>query len=607
MSRGRPHVFTIPAGIGFTEALAARLLDETAGDPLALAGYRVLLPTRRACRALQEAFLRRSEGRPLLLPRLEPLGDIDADELILAGGDEAGGEGLDFDLPPAIVPLRRQLLLTRAIIAASPNFGSRPLVVDQAARLATELAQLLDQMATERVGFAGLSEIAGDNAEHWQRTVDFLKILSVTWPTMLEIEGAMDPAERRNRLLAAEGERLKRRPPKTPLIAAGSTGSIPATAELLAVIAGLPKGRVVLPGLDREADEVSWAAIEEDPVHPQHAMALLLKRFGLAPAEVAEWPVEGLAMPPLSRRRLINEALRPAATTAAWGELTRGSSGEIDPQKAELALRGIERIDCPTAEEEAGVIALRLRQALEIPGQRAALVTPDRLLARRVAGELRRWNIEIDDSAGRPLAATPPAVFLRLAAALIAEQAAPATLLALLKHPLAAAGEAPAQCRRLARRLERDLLRGPRPRPGLATLARAPGTTPAARALLGRIAAAADDLTKAMERRAALPRDLLAAHIAFAQALAASDSGRGEARLWAGEAGEALAEFLAELSEALADVPPIEGRRWPALLDSLMGARVLRPRFGRHPRLAIWGPLEARLQSADLVILGGLN
>ena len=208
MSRGRPHVFTIPAGIGFTEALAARLLDETAGDPLALAGYRVLLPTRRACRALQEAFLRRSEGRPLLLPRLEPLGDIDADELILAGGDEGGGEGLDFDLPPAIAPLRRQLLLTRAILAAGPNFGSRPLVVDQAARLATELAQLLDQMATERVGFTGLAEIAGDNAEHWQRTVDFLKILSVTWPTMLAIEGAMDPAERRNRLLAAEAERL---------------------------------------------------------------------------------------------------------------------------------------------------------------------------------------------------------------------------------------------------------------------------------------------------------------------------------------------------------------------------------------------------------------
>jgi ATP-dependent helicase/nuclease subunit B len=180
-------------------------------------------------------------------------------------------------------------------------------------------------------------------------------------------------------------------------------------------------------------------------------------------------------------------------------------------------------------------------------------------------------------------------------------------LLALLKHPLAAAGEAPAECRRLARRLEQDLLRGPRPRPGLATLARARGTSPEVRALLGRIAGAAEDLDRAMHRRAALPRDLLAYHVAFAQALAASDEETGEARLWAGEAGEALAEFLVELSEALADVPAIQGRRWPAFLDSLLAGRVLRPRFGRHPRLAIWGPLEARLQSADLVILGGLN
>jgi ATP-dependent helicase/nuclease subunit B len=603
VTRGHFHVFSIPAGIGFAEALAARLLSETSADPLALAAYRILLPTRRACRALQEAFLRRSEGRPLLLPRLEPLGDIDADEVILAGGDEGAEGGLDFDLPPAIAPLRRQLLLTRAILAAGRNFGSRPLAVDQAARLAAELAQLLDQMATEEVGFDGLSEIAGEHAEHWQRTVEFLKVLSEIWPTMLAAAGALDPAHRRSLLLAAEAERLKRHPPATPLIAAGSTGSIPATAALLMTIAQLPNGRVILPGLDRDADEPTWSAIAEDPVHPQHGMALLLQRFGLAPSEVAEWPAEGITAPPASRRRLINEALKPAAITAGWVEL----AGEIDPARIELALRGISRVDCPTSEEEAGVIALRLRQALEQPGLRAALVTPDRLLARRVAGELRRWNIEIDDSAGQPLAATPPAVFLRLAAALVAEHAAPAPVLALLKHPLAAVGETLASCRRLARRLERVLLRGPRPRPGLETLAAAPGLDPELRAFLQRLAAAATELMRAMGEGPARPSDLLALHVAFAQALAATNSEPGERRLWAGEAGEALAHFLAELSEALADMPPIEGRRWPALLDSLMAGRMLRPRIGRHPRLAIWGPLEARLQSADLVILAGLN
>src|SRR5262249_51334683 len=155
----------------------------------------------------------------------------------------------------------------------------------------------------------------------------------------LAIEGALDPAHRRNLLLAAEAERLKRQPPGAPVIAAGSTGSIPATADLLVAIAQLPTGRVILPGLDRDADEATWTAIAEDPVHPQHAMALLLRRFGLAPSEVAEWPVEGITQPPASRRRLINEALRPAATTAAWVEL----AGVIDPARIELALRDIVR------------------------------------------------------------------------------------------------------------------------------------------------------------------------------------------------------------------------------------------------------------------------
>jgi ATP-dependent helicase/nuclease subunit B len=609
VSRAERHVFTIAAGVGFVDALAARLLAETAGDPLALSSYRILLPTRRGCRALQEAFLRLSGGRPLLLPRLQPLGDIDADELLLDGGEAVGIEAeAELEIPPALPPLRRQLLLARAVLAAGHNFGERPPSVDQAARLAAELAQLLDQMTTEGVGFDFLADVALEHAEHWQRTVDFLEILSKVWPAMLAAEGALDPAERRNRLLAAEAERLKRRPPATPLIAAGSTGSIPATAELLAVIAALPNGRVVLPGLDRGVDAETLAAIESDPVHPQHGMALLLRRFGLASAEVEDWPADGFGGPPASRGRLINEALRPAETTARWRDFAAAVKADAaDRERLGLALANVERIDCPTAQEEAQVIALRLRQALEEPDKQAALITADRTLARRVAGELRRWNVEIDDSAGQPLALAPPAVFLRLAATMVAEAAAPAPLLALLKHPLAAMGRAPAACRRLARRLEVDLLRGPRPKPGLRSLARAGRIAGDLKVFLGALADAAQPFAELAARRAVAPSELLAAHLAFADKLVASDAESGAARLWAGEAGETLADFVDELRVALADFPAIDGRRWPALLDNLLSGRVLRPRHGRHPRLAIWGPLEARLQRADIVILGGLN
>jgi ATP-dependent helicase/nuclease subunit B len=603
MSRSDRRVYSIPAGVGFLDALAEAVLCETAGDPLTLASYRILLPTRRACRSLQESFLRLADGKPLLLPRLEPLGDIDAEELLFAGAsDESDFGDTSLALPPAVAPLRRQLLLSRAILAARHNFAGRSFTLDQAARLAAELQRLLDQMTTERVGFDKLHGLAGEHAEHWQHTLNFLEVLSKAWPEMLAIEQALDPADRRNRLLAAEAERLARDPPASPLIAAGSTGSIPATADLLAVIAALPQGRVVLPGLDRHWDAETWAAIEEDPFHPQHGMAQLLRRIGLRPDEVEDWPSKLVPEAPPSRARLLAEALRPAETTESW----RGFASTTDRERLTLSLREVERVDCPTPEEEARVIALRLRAALELPGKRAALITPDRALARRVAAELRRWEIEIDDSAGRPLALTPPAVFLRLVAEMVDQRAAPAALLALLKHPLAALGREPAQCRRLARQLD-ERLRGPRPQPGLGRLARLGRLDKELRDFLADLHGAAAPFVDLVRRRKANATDLLQAHVQLAEALAASDAEKGPDRLWAGEAGEALAGFVAELQEAMADLPPMDGRRWIAFLDALLAGRVVRPRYGRHPRLAIWGPLEARLQQADLVILGGLN
>ncbi len=594
---GAAALYSIAPGIPFLDALAAGLLAEAGDEPLALPRIIVLLPTRRSCRAMQEALLRRSEGRPLLLPRLVPLGDLDPEEPAadLEDTDAGWSDALDA---PAIAPLRRLLLLTRAVFAAA---GAS---IDQSARLAQELARLIDRVQTEELSFDRLAGVVPEeHALHWQRTLKFLEIVTRAWPEILAEEGALDPADRRNRLLRARAEAWRRHPPAHPVIAAGSTGSIPATAALLAVIARLPQGRVVLPGLDRGADDDTWAAIRDDPAHSQHGMAQLLASLGCAPSEVRDWPY-GDRRAPAARARILAEALRPAATAEAWRE-----DADEDRERMALALAGVTRIDCPTPQEEAGAIALLLREALEVPGRRAALVTPDRELARRVQGELLRWDIRIDDSAGRPLAATPPGTFLRLVAQAIRDRVAPVPLLAMLKHPLAAGGRDPAEFRRLARRVERLALRGPRPAPGWAGLKSAlgerPDTEPAV--LIDELAADAAPFAAAMDAEEAPLARLLASHVTFAEALAASDKESGPERLWAGEAGAAAAAFVAELGEAARDLPPIEGAHYPALLSSLIAGRVVRPRFGSHPRLAIWGPLEARLQSADLLILGGLN
>ncbi len=582
-----PRIFTVPPGLAFADAVAAGLLADAAGDQVALADVRLLLPTRRAVRAMADAFLRVAGERAVILPRLMPIGDVDDDEIAPDSGT--------LDLAPAIAPLRRNLLLARLIRARDP--GQSPA---QAARLAAELARLLDQAETERCDLAGLASLVPDRyAAHWQLTLEFLAILTEHWPDVLGEEGCLDPADRRNKAMAAEIARLGAAPPVGRVIVAGSTGSIPATAELIAAIAALPNGAVVLPGLDRAMDEEARKAMTA--THPQHAMMRLLDRLGIAPADVADWPAPGLVATPPGRAAIVAAAMRPA------------EAPPIDPAALDpTALDGVTRVDCPTESDEAQAVALVLRWALETPLRTAALVTPDRALARRVAAELGRWGIEIDDSAGTPLDATAPGVFLRLVGEMAAARLAPVALLAALKHPLAAGGQAPVAFRTRVRQLERLVLRGPRPAPGFAGLdsalegSEAP-EAPAVRRWLAGLAGAADAFMALVESRHAEVGDPVAAHAALAQRLAATDSDPEGLRLWSGEAGEALAGLVAELADAARGFGPVAGGEWPALFATLMQGRVVRPRWGRHPRLAIWGPLEARLQRADVLVLGGLN
>jgi len=437
-----------------------------------------------------------------------------------------------------------------------------------------------------------------EHAEHWQQVLAFLDILREHWPQALAEIECLDPAERRNRALAAQAALWRRAPPRHPVVAAGITGSLPAVADLVAAVAALPQGMVVLPGLAR-CDNDTWTEIKADPAHPQHLLTQLLDRLDADPADVRDWPAPGVAGAPLERRALVFEALRPAASSDRWG---------APPALADAALAGLRRLDCASPQEEALVVALLLRETLETPGATAALVTPDRDLARRVAAELRRWDIEIDDSAGLPLNRTPPGIFLRLLLETVAQEMAPVPLLALLKHPLAACGLAPERCRALARALEIAVLRGPRPAPGFDGIEAALGPDDGElRRFIARLRATLAPLVDAMAVREASLAGLVAAHVAAAEALARSDGEHGAARLWCEPAGEIAAQMMSELLDAAAGFPALAGGDYPALFEGLVTGPVVRPPFGKHPRLFIWGLLEARLQQADRLVLGGLN
>ena len=579
-----PNLFTIAAGADFAESLAGGLIARLESDPLALSRTVIYLPTRRAARSFGDAFARLLGGSALL-PQFRALGDSEEDDLAF----DALSHGVD--LLPAINPIRRQLLLARLMRRWDEQARGGTLNAAQSMALAESLAAVMDEIERHGVTLDRLDTLApAALAEHWQGVTGFLALIQNEWPKLLAAEKRMNPSARLNAALALTEERLAKS--DGMVIAAGSTGSIRATARLIAAIAKLPNGAVVLPGLDRALDTQSWQAL--DPGHPQFGLKQLLERIGAERDQVADW--DGVEPRP-ARALLLREALRPAPTTDAWRAIAENGADEIAG-----GLDGLSLIEADDPAEEALTIALALRHALETENRTAALVTPDRNLARRVAAELARWNVAIDDSAGRPLAHASAGAFLLLLAEAAEAEFAPVPLLALLKHPFA--GDDPAMFRGHARLLDKYVLRGPRPNPGLNGITKAIAAVKPALTGLAQwwndIAALLAPLEQAFAKRELPLPELILCHLTVADRLAGK-------MLWRGPDGEAAAELLNEFQEAAADLDPADPSSYAGLLHRLMMQVPVRPEFGRRRAIAILGPLEARLQRFDLTILGGLN
>jgi ATP-dependent helicase/nuclease subunit B len=582
-----PLVYSISANRSFADAFVGGIINALGGEPSSLARGRILLPNNRAVRTVTDAFVRASEGG-LVLPRLIAIGDPDIGERI---GGALDPIELADDIPLAIDPLERQLLLARLLRAEGESAA-------EAMRLAAELARTIDTLAVEEVASSRLAEAVTDAPElasHWLRSMARFQSVLDRWPTLLSERGLIDLADRRSRLLHALARRWASNPPEGYTIAAGITTSAPAIAALVARVARLDRGAVVLPALadERTMPKEEWEALGPDEnergeeSHPQFHLKRLLDRIGVARDEVVPWRGGGRASSPFARSRAVAHALTAPRFSEKWTRLT----------KAERRLTGIRVIELPDPASEAQAIAIALREAVDTPGQTAALVTPDRSLAARVSAHLRRWGIEADDSAGLPLSRTPAGTLLLAAAAASVERLAPVPLLALLKHPLVG-GEDNERLNWLDAVRALDLaLRGPRPRPGIDGLDEYFAQHRADRAwhhVRHKIVHLAGQPGGTIAQLAGQLRE-------FVETLA-GDNG------WRGPDGRLAAELLSSLEQS-ADgaLIAISADDVLPILRGLMDAVPVRRPYGGHPRIFIWGLLEARLQQADLMILGGMN
>ena len=580
----RVAVYTIPSHRSFADALAAGLIARFGKQPLDLANGRILLPNNRAVRAVTEAFVRAS-GSGLLLPRMIPVGDPELEERVGGALDRIDDH---VPIPPAVDPIERLLKLASLVRGE----GSA-----ESLRLAAELARTLDALLVEQIDPNRLKEAtAGDSdlASHWEKSLQKLQLIYESWPHLLAERGAIDLAERRNRSLARLAEAWKDDPPAGFTVAAGITTAAPAVAELVKRVSRMPEGMVVLPGLwlSGTFPKEEWDALGPDEnkraeaTHPQFHLKLLLDRLAVARDEVQLWRWSGGAASSPARARAVANAMAAPDFSHKWETL----------KPAERRLGGIRLAELSDPAAEAQAIALALREVLETSGKTAALMTPDRQLAGRVSALLARWGIEADDSAGRSLSETPAGTLLLNIMSAAVEELAPVALLAMLKHPLVG-GEGEERIDWLDAVRELDLkLRGPRPAAGIAGLDAHFAAWNHWRTVRPKV--------EAIDRLIgeAIPLSTLAKELSnAAQGLAGNAA-------WRGPQGRLAAEMLAELqASAAARDLKVAAQDAVPLLRQLLERQTVRPPYGGHPRIYIWGLLEARLQRTDFVVLGGLN
>ncbi|MBD3665212.1 double-strand break repair protein AddB [Sulfitobacter sp. TSTF-M16] len=582
-----PRVFGLAPGVDFPAALVAGLRDKLQGHPPdAMARVDLIVNTRRMQRRLREIF---DAGPAGFLPRIRLLTELD-------------GLVKEVNVPPAVSPLRRRLELVQLVsmlLEADPSLAPRTSLY----ALADSLAALLDEMQGEGVEAQAIKALdVTDQSGHWERAKKFLTIAQ---DYLDQSSTQLDSETRQRKLITTITGHWQRNPPKNPVILAGSTGSRGTTMMLMQAIATLPQGAVVLPGFDWHMSSAIWQDLDPQNLpqdHPQYRFFHLMQALSLPASKVENW---ARAEPPSAdRNALISLSLRPAPVTHAW--LKEGPHLGNLPE----ATQDVTLVEAPTPRIEALCIAMRLRKAAE-EGQTAALITPDRMLTRQVTSALDRWNILPDDSAGMPLQLSPPGRFLRHVAGLMRRKLDAEALLTLLKHPLTHSGADRNLHQLHTQQLEMAIRDTGLPYPDKVGLIRT-GQKAAKRmeqpqlflTWLDWVADVFTDNDIASEHPLA---DLVSTHLTLANAIAGGQGTDAENELWKMNAGEKAQSVMDNLATHAPAGGAMAAADYADLIGALLSGEEVRDRDAPHPNVMIWGTLEARVQGADLVILGGLN
>lgn len=542
-----PNIFNISSSLPFLDSLAQGVLKKFPD----LEKITVYVPSKRAIRPLAEAFLKHSGQAVVVLPKIQALGDIDEDEFAIS---------FNADIPDAIGKAERIYSLAKLI---HQNMPEMHLNFVNSVAFAKSLIKLIDELQNKDIPYSALDNVVPDEfAEHWQITLDFLKIISDKWEKYLAENNLLEPVKHRNMMINALADFYRANPPAHPVIIAGTTGTIPATLNMISAIMDSPNGYLIIDGLDRNLAESDFAKLED--THPQFNLARLLLVFKTSASEVAEWQLEPLT----ARQKLISTALYPTEKTAEW-------------QGAKFNSNGISLLECENTEQESTAIAMILREALENK-KSAIVVTTDRKLAQKIRAKMKIWDVDINDSAGLPLIASPNAKFMLELADMVASNQAPAQVLSFFKHPFIAP-----ELKTKIREIEKDKLRG----------VRIDGFDIAE---FGIKFDGIKNLHNLFAQETAALSTLLKTHIAAAGEIA------GE-QLFKYASGIELEEFLNELEACFAEDYQISPNEYVEVFRQFISTKIYRESVINQTPVSILTPIEARLVQADIVIVASMN
>lgn len=611
----RPAIYSVSSHKGFADTIAAYFLSQYGRNPLSLADGLILLPNNRAVAAIEEAFVRHT-GKGLLLPRMVTIGDLDLNEKSGIFIDQFADQSID--ILPAINPMQRIMMLAKMIEKRHSIIMERDIDSAQAIKLSMDLARAIDQLDVEEISFDRFAELPAkaEMAQHWQKSYALFEDIYKEYRTEMAAKKLSTMVIRRNALIRTMARNLGELADHPFVAAIGITTAAPAIAHLMRGVAQMQNGMVILPHIDHMMDDATWQSLgphekgDDDlrarpslESHPQFHLKLLLDKMGFDRSEVT--PLGDAKPTKISDRKdqLVSHIFAPAKQTADWQS--------IDVETADF--NHLKIMTSADSAAEAQAVAILVRRNLEIGNKRIAIITPDRELARRISAHLMRWNIKADDSAGLALADTPSGSLFMAIAQTCANDFTPVDLLSLLKHPLVRKGDERLIWLEKVRLLDL-VLRGPRAGNGLDIVEKSVKRVTERMKYRAQVSDEAyqkyDDLlswwqnVKAQLSTVSLaktPHDMMQ----FMRNIADFLSGE---EIWNGEAGRELSDFYTETTSFINDGPAsLSIDILPQFIAHLMADYKVRSAYGNHPRVAIYGLLEARLQRSDLIICAGLN